>query len=95
MLHGAGEYIIEIYDDKKRRLVREILAGNGSTKFKLENLSGLGKGHFTWSIRAMRMDDEKKEILIDGEAAEGDFTIDYTMNASGGKREKKGELYAE
>ena len=41
------------------------------------------------------MDDAKKEILIDGEAAEGDFTIDYTMNASGGKREKKGELYAE
>ena len=94
-VHRAGEYIIEIYDDKKRRLVREILAGNESTKFKLENLSDLGKGHFTWSIRAVMMDDEKKEILIDGEAAEGDFTIDYTMNASGGKREKKGELYAE
>ena len=46
-VHRAGEYIIEIYDDKKRRLVREIIAGNGSTKFKLENLSDLGKGHFT------------------------------------------------
>ena len=41
------------------------------------------------------MTDDKTEILIDGYKSENTFTIDYSLNSTGGKRKNMGDLYAQ
>ena len=41
------------------------------------------------------MDESNSKILIDGNASERQFSIDYNLNSDGGKRKDTGELYAE
>ncbi|MBQ2552217.1 MAG: FecR domain-containing protein [Treponema sp.] len=90
----AEDYILEIY--KEDKLVRkEILSGNSTTEFKLEELASLSRGDFKWTVRGVRMTDDKTEILIDGYKSENTFTIDYSLNSTGGKRKNMGDLYAQ
>ncbi len=90
----AQGYILEILR-KKTVMHREIISDANATSFKYTDLSKLAKGDFTWTVKAVQLAEDKKEILIDGIPARNTFTIDYTINAGGGKRQKKGELYAQ
>ena len=88
----ASDYILEIY--KKRKLAhKEVLRGNTSTSFKLENLADLSKGDFDYSVKAVRLNRDGSEILIDGESSKGSFKIDYSLNEKGAKRKKTGDFY--
>ena len=91
----AQGYVIEIMDKKNKTVFREIIDDAEATSYKYENLVNLSKGDFTWKVRGVVLTDDKKEILIDGIPAENKFTIDYAINSAGGKRKKKGELYAQ
>ena len=88
-------YIFELYTEKNKRLVREVLNGNENTKFVLKDLTILDKGSFIWKVRAVRMTDDKKRVLIDGIPAENRFTIDYTLNSTGASRKRNGDFYAQ
>lgn len=91
----AQSYIFELYTEKNKRIVREILDGNENTKFTLKDLTILDKGNFSWKVRAVRMTDDKKRVLIDGMPAENRFTIDYTLNSTGASRKRNGDFYAQ
>ena len=91
----AQSYIFELYTEKNKRLVREVLNGNENTKFVLKDLTILDKGNFSWKVRAVRMTDDKKRVLIDGIPAENRFTIDYTLNSTGASRKRNGDFYAQ
>ena len=89
----ADGYIVEIY--RRKKLVhRHILAGNDNNEYKLNDLLSLSKGDFTWTVKAVRLSEDKKEILIDGKTSDNKFTIDYQIKSSGAKRKNKGDLYA-
>lgn len=91
-VHRADAYIVEIL--KKKKVVhKQILQGNGSTSYKFEDLLSLAKGDFNWRVRAVTLNKNKKDVLIDGIPALGTFTISYELNTNGGKRKKRGELY--
>ncbi|WP_407426462.1 hypothetical protein, partial [Treponema sp.] len=93
-VNRADSYILEIF--KKGKVIhRQVISDVNITKFKFEDLQKLLKGDFAWKLRAVRMTDDKKEVLIDGNPAEGMFTIDYTLNANGGKRKNTGALYGQ
>lgn len=91
----AQGYVIEIMDKKNKTVFRKIIDDAEAKSYKYENLVNLSKGDFTWKVRGVVLTDDKKEILIDGIPAENKFTIDYAINSAGGKRKKKGELYAQ
>ena len=76
-------------------LVREVLDGNDNTRFELKNLAILAKGNFRWTVKAVRIGNDGKTVLIDGDSAENSFIIDYTMNSDGGNRKRNGEFYAQ
>ncbi|MBP5174427.1 MAG: FecR domain-containing protein [Treponema sp.] len=94
-VHRAGSYILEIYGDADKKYLTEILEGGDNTSFKFEDLTKLAKGNFIWRVRAVVMDESNSKILIDGNASERQFSIDYNLNSDGGKRKDTGELYAE
>ncbi len=91
----ADSYVLEIFGKKNKLLFTQFLTGNKTTEYKLDNLSDFAKGDFTWSVKAVLLDEEKKRILIDGIPGKGKFTINYSLNKNGGKRKKQGDLYAE
>ena len=92
----ANSYILEIFGkDDGKLFITETLDGNDITSFKLDELTRLSKGSFTWRVRAVLFDEERKRILVDGIPVEDEFTIDYSMNSGGGKRKDTGTLYAE
>ncbi len=94
-VNRASDYILEIKNEKDRLVLREIIDGSKNSGLKLENLSRLSKGNFTWTVKAVLMSKDKKQVLIDGESSGGTFTIDYNLNSDGGKRKDTGTLYAE
>ncbi len=90
----AYDYVLEILKGKKL-VYKKVLKGNASTSYELKDLQFLSKGDFTWQVRAVRMSDDGKTILIDGAPAQNSFTIDYNMNESGGNRKRNGDFYAQ
>lgn len=90
----AEAYILEIKGKNKKSIFQTVIKKNEGTTFKFENLTKLGKGTFTWNVKACRMNEKFTEILIDGKPAENSFVIDYNLNKNGGKRKTKGVLYA-
>ena len=91
----AGAYILEITDKKGKLLHREVLEGNDIKNYRFTELSKLSKGKFSWKLRAVRINKETNEVVIDGKPAEGSFEINFTLNTNGGKRRKNGELYGQ
>ena len=91
----AEAYIIEIFNENGKLLIREIINGNDSTSFTLQDLTKLSKGNFTWQVKAVRMDKKGKKIFIDGKPAGNTFTIDYSIKKDGGSKKYNGELYAQ
>ena len=91
----ASAYVVEIFSGSGSRIHKEVVEGNGNTSFSFDELSKLSKGDFSWRVRGVYKKDGGSEILVDGIPYEGVFSIDYTINSSGGKRQKKGELYAQ
>ena len=91
----AGAYILEITDKKGKLLHREVLEGNDIKNYRFTELSKLSKGKFSWKLRAVRINKETKEVVIDGQPAEGSFEINFSLNTNGGKRRKNGELYGQ
>lgn len=94
-VNRASDYILEIRDKRNKVVLSKIIASTEVNSFKLEDLTSLAKGDFTWTIKAVLMDESKKTIFIDGKEAQGQFTIDYTLKQSGGKKKNTGALYAE
>ncbi|WP_027729347.1 FecR domain-containing protein [Treponema sp. C6A8] len=91
----AQAYVLEITDKKGHLLAKEVLEGNSTTTCRYTDLAKLSKGKFNWKLRAVIMNEETNEVLIDGAPASGSFEIDFTMNKNGGKRRKNGELYGQ
>ena len=91
----AQAYILDITNKKGQVLSRQIIEGNSSNSFHFTELGKLSKGKFNWKLRAVILNEETKEVLIDGKAAEGSFEIDFSMNKNGGKRRRNGELYGQ
>jgi len=91
----ASDYVLEIRNHRNKVLKSQIINGNANTSFKLEDLASLEKGDFNWQVKAILMDKNKKVILINGEAAQESFTIDYNLKTSGAKKKNTGALYAE
>ena len=91
----AGAYILEITDKKGKLLHREVLEGNDIKNYRFTELSKLSKGKFNWKLRAVNLNEETKEVLVDGKPAEGSFEINFNLNTNGGKRRKNGELYGQ
>lgn len=92
-VNRAHDYILEITNPKGNKVLTKILNGNGNTNFTMEDLSVLSKGVFTWTVRAVRMDSENKQVLIDGIPAVSTFTIDFSLKENGGKKKDTGKLY--
>lgn len=97
-VNRATDYIIEVYDSnnaKKRNLLLRVpVYGNSNTSYKYEQLEKLGKGKFYWTVKAVRFNDEKTEIFIDGNPSSvQSFEIDYTTKTSGGKKKNSGGIY--
>ncbi|MBR7078968.1 MAG: hypothetical protein IKI40_00410 [Treponema sp.] len=92
-VNRAHDYILEVTNPKGTKVLTKILNGNGNTNFTMEDLTILSKGDFTWSVRAVRMDVENKQVLIDGIPATSSFTIDFSLNENGGKKKDTGKLY--
>ncbi|MBP5357668.1 MAG: hypothetical protein J6Y69_00600 [Treponema sp.] len=92
-VNRAHDYILEITDVNGKRILTKILNGNGNTEFTMEDLTILSKGDFIWSVRAVRMDEENKQVLIDGIPATSKFTIDFSLKENGGKKKDTGKLY--
>lgn len=90
----ASDYILEIRNKRNKVLLSKVITGNETTTYKLEDLASLAKGDFTWQVKAVLMSEDKKTILIDGQPAQGKFTIDYTLRKTSGKK-NTGALYAE
>ncbi|MCR5723774.1 MAG: FecR family protein [Treponema sp.] len=91
----AKSYLLEIFNEAGALALRQVLDGTDENSFVLSDLTMLSKGTFTWRVRAVRMSEDKKTILIDGIPAENRFTIDYNIKATGAKRRQKGAFYAE
>lgn len=93
-VYRASDYIVEIYDSKKNKLLSIPVYGKDNTKLKFEELEKLEKGKYYWSVKAVSFNDEKTEIFIDGNpTSEQNFEIDYTLNKKGGSRKESGGLY--
>lgn len=93
-VYRASDYIVEIYDSKKNKLLSIPIYGKDNTKLKFEELEKLEKGKYYWSVKAVSFNDEKTEIFIDGNpTSEQNFEIDYTLNKKGGSRKESGGLY--
>ena len=92
-MNRAHDYILEITDSNGKKILSKILNGNGNTAFTMEDLTILSKGDFIWTVRAVRMDEENKQILIDGIPASSKFTIDFSLKENGGKKKDTGKLY--
>ena len=91
----AQAYILEITDKKGKLLHREVLDGNNTTEYQFTELSKLSKGKFNWKLRAVILNENTNEVLIDGKPAAGSFEIDFTLNKNGGKHRNNGELYGQ
>lgn len=89
----ANDYILEVTNPKGAKVLTKILNGNDNTKFAMEDLTVLSKGEFEWTVRAVRMDAENKQVLIDGIPATSTFTIDFSLKENGGKKKDTGTLY--
>lgn len=94
-VNRAEAYVLEIMDKKGKTLHREVLEGNDITSYQFKELSKLSKGKFNWKLRAVILNENTNEVLIDGKPAEGSFEINFTLNTNGGKRRKNGELYGQ
>ena len=90
----AYDYVLEILKGKNV-VYKTVLKGNENTSLEFKDLSRLSKGDFSWQVRAVRMSDDGKTILIDGSPATNTFTIDYSMNKDGGNRKRNGDFYAQ
>ena len=91
----AQAYILDITNKKGQVLSRQIIEGNSSNSFHFTELGKLSKGKFNWKLRAVILNEETKEVLVDGQPAEGSFEINFNLNTNGGKRRKNGELYGQ
>lgn len=94
-LEHAETYVLEIYGKNNSVIYSTFINGNKNTEFMLEDLSMLSKGVFSWGVKAVLLDKDKKRILVDGKVSKNKFTIDYSINKNGAKRKLKGDLYAE
>lgn len=88
----ASDYILEIYK-KKKLSHKQVLRGNSSTKYKLENLQNLSKGDFDYTVKAVRLSKDGEDILIDGKPSKSSFTNDYSLKETGAKGKKIGDFY--
>ena len=86
---------MEIYNKKKKPVWQATIAGADKTSVTLEKeaLAKLGKGEYTWKVKAVRLNEKTKDILVDGVYASGSFTID--INVGGTARQKDGDFYAQ
>lgn len=90
-VYRASDYIVEIYDSKKNKLLSIPIYGKDNTKLKFEELE---KGKYYWSVKAVSFNEEKTEVFIDGNpTSEQNFEIDFTLNRKGGSRIESGGLY--
>ena len=93
-VYRASDYIVEIYDSKKKKLLSIPIYGKDNTQLKFEELDKLGRGKFYWTVKAVSFNEEKTEIFIDGKpTANQNFEIDFTKNENGGNRKISGGLY--
>lgn len=88
-------YAVEIYNKKKKPVWQKVIAGTDKTSVTLEKetLAKLGKGEYTWKVKALRINEKTKDILVDGVYASGSFAID--INVGGTVRQKDGDFYAQ
>lgn len=88
-------YAVEIYNKKKKPVWQATIAGADKTSVTLEKeaLAKLGKGEYTWKVKAVRLNEKTKDILVDGVYASGSFIID--INVGGTARQKDGDFYAQ
>ena len=94
-VNRAQAYVLEIMDKKGKTLHRQVLEGKDITDYQFTELAKLSKGTFRWKLRAVILNENTNEVLIDGKPAEGSFEINFTLNTNGGKRRKNGELYGQ
>ncbi|MBQ9494404.1 MAG: hypothetical protein IJR50_02050 [Treponema sp.] len=87
----ASDYVLHVQDSKGRTVLTQTVHG---TSFTLEDLTKLSKDTFTWSVKAVTLNQRGTEILRDGEQARATFTIDFTLS-SGMRRRDTGNYYGQ
>lgn len=102
-VYRASDYIVEIYDSKKNKLLSIPIYGKDNTQLKFEELDKLytlnkldkdEKGKYYWSVKAVSFNEEKTEIFIDGNpTSEQNFEINSTLKQNGGIKKESGGLY--
>ena len=55
----------------------------------------LKKGKFEWTVRGVRMSEDKKIVLIDGIPARGTFTVDFELRNGKANKKQNGDFYAD
>lgn len=94
-VNRAYDYILEIYDRKSKCIVKQVIPGSDSTSFEFKDLMLLKKGKFEWTVRGVRMSEDKKIVLIDGIPARGTFTVDFELRNGKANKKQNGDFYAD